>query len=202
MSIPEIQGHLVTLARQNVMIAAQLRQLQFLLQPLGFIQVGAPVVVFCNLTKGNGDGWYRLNEAGMAVTLPPTFWGRVDDLRFFTTETRSRNSAKLRLHMKGAGGQLYYFESGNSAYFARTVMAALSKADVAQLQQAICIKSWIKEIEQGQNAGDKTLAVSLSLADGTRLDCGWKGDDDWRAIAAQAKHHVYLATGKEAQGNG
>jgi hypothetical protein len=163
-------------------------------QPLGFqADAGRPEFIFANLVKGNGDGWYRLLENNQQETMPPAFWGLVKDLRFVQRERRGEDVTKLDLVMEGEDGKTYIFESGAQSFFSRSLLTALSLCPVADLQQPIRLFSYVSELQ----TGDKTLNVSITSQSG-KLQASWKADDDWRAIATEAKTRVYKALGKEA----
>lgn len=159
--------------------------------------------IFCQLTNGNKDGWYELvgeKPNQLAITQPDTYWGVVQNIDFHEVSRRG-DKVKFRLWMHGEDKdgnlELVIFESGESTFFARTTLAAMSQLTPVQLQSPIRIKSYIKKIEQGPNAGDNTLAISLSFGDGdhNRIDARWKANDDWQAIAQQAITNVRAASG-------
>jgi hypothetical protein len=163
-------------------------------QPLGFqADGGRATYIFCNLTGGNGDGWYRLLEDNRRETMPPAFWGLVKDLRFTNKERNGEETAKFELVMEAEDGNVYVFESGAETFFTRAVLTALSLCPVADLRQPIRLFSYIAEL----NTKKKTLSVSITTQSG-KLNASWKADDDWRAIATAAKYNVYKALGKEA----
>lgn len=162
---------------------------------LGFIEEARTDYIYCNITKGNGEGWYRLVDS-QAQTLPATFWGHVQDISFPTKQRRGQDVVKFNLHMRG-DRQAVVFESGIDAFFARAVMAALSRCSPAALKQPIKIFSYVTELQ----TGDKTLSAALYTADGTKLDASWKASFDWGAIARRAKDTIYQARGVEPKAN-
>ncbi len=144
--------------------------------------------VFCNLTKGNGDGWYQL-EDGFAITQLPRFTGRVLKLSFPTLERNGQAVRKFHLTMQ-AKGRITTFESGYDCFFSKTVMAACAAASPAVLAAPIQLNSYVKELR----TGDKTLAVSLrSASSGVVLPSEWRNDDDWNEIANAAISNVSIA---------
>lgn len=151
----------------------------------GFSDYGQKV--YCNLTKGNGDGWYTMADS-VALTQPPIFRGRVVGLRFPTVERRQKEVKKFHLLMR-AGGEITTFESGEFSFFSKTMLAAIANADVEALKQPIQIGSYVKEL----NTGDKTLAVAVKDFAGGRLSSEWSNDDDWAAIIAIATDKVNQA---------
>jgi hypothetical protein len=155
--------------------------------PEGFFGYGQKV--YCNLTKGNGEGWYTLEE-GTAFTQKPIFRGRVVGLRFPTVERRGKAVAKFHLFMR-AGGETTTFESGRDCYFSKTVLAALASATPEVLSRPLHLATFVKELR----TGDKTLAVSLRDSAGNKLACDWTNEDDWEAITALAVENVRAAVG-------
>jgi hypothetical protein len=163
-------------------------------QALGFqADGGRATYIFCNLTGGNGDGWYRLLEDNRRETMPPAFWGLVKDLRFTNKERNGEETAKFELVMEAEDGNVYVFEAGAETFFARSVLTALSLCPIADLRQPIRLFSYVAEL----NTKKKTLSVSLTSQSG-KLNASWKKGDNWRAIATAAKFNVYKALGKEA----
>jgi hypothetical protein len=155
--------------------------------PEGFFGYGQKV--YCNLTKGNGEGWYVL-EDGNAFTQKPIFRGRVMGLRFPTVERRGKAVAKFHLFMR-AGGETTTFESGRDCYFSKTVLAALALATPDVLVRPLQLATYVKELR----TGDKTLAVALRDSAGNKLACDWTNDDDWEAITGLAVENVRAAVG-------
>ena len=153
----------------------------------GFFGYGQKV--YCNLTKGNGEGWYTLDD-GNAFTQKPIFRGRVVGLRFPTVERRGKEVVKFHLFVR-AGGETTTFESGRDCYFSKTVLAALALASPEVLSRPLQLATYIKALR----TGDKTLAVSLRDSAGYQLTCDWKNDDDWEAITALAVENVRAAMG-------
>jgi hypothetical protein len=201
-SLANISEQLQQLRTQNAQLNAQIAGLKSMLMPDGFAQVGKPKVVFCNVTKGNGTGWYILEGTGdqaQAVTLPPDFYGYVEWLRLFQADSR-RNSWKFRLHMRTRSGQMWFFESGYNAFFAKTAIATLAQTQPEYLRHLVHIHSWVKDI-QGENEGEKTLAVSFSLpAYDYRLEADWNRNTDFRQLLKIADLNIQTATGKTRQG--
>ena len=124
--------------------------------PEGFCGYGQKV--YCNLTKGNGEGWYVL-EDGNALTQPPIFRGRVVGLRFPTVERRGKEVVKFHLFMR-AGGETKTFEAGRECFFSKTVLAALALASPEVLSRPLQLATYVKELR----TGDRTLAVALRIA--------------------------------------
>ena len=136
--------------------------------------------IYCNLTKGNGDGWYSLDDKD-ATTLPPLFKGRILRIEFPTLKRNGKEVRKLHLLMK-AGSRVFKFESGYDSFFSKTVLAACAVASKEILSQPIQLATYAKQL----NVGGHTLAVSLRDVDGTQMNCTWSNEDDWRAIAQAA----------------
>jgi hypothetical protein len=153
----------------------------------GFFGYGQKV--YCNLTKGNGEGWYTL-EDGNAFTQKPIFRGRVVGLRFPTVERRGKAVVKFHLFMR-AGGETTTFESGRDCYFSKTVLSALASATPEVLSRSLHLATYVKELR----TGDKTLAVSLRDSAGNKLACAWTNDDDWEAITGLAVENVRAVVG-------
>jgi hypothetical protein len=138
----------------------------------------------------------------------------VENIDFKEVTRRNKETSKFRFWMNGetkdGAPELVIFEAGAETFFARTILAAMSRLTPDQLRSPVRVSSYIKDIEQGANAGDKTLAVNLSFGDGehNRIDCRWKSSDDWQAISRQAIANVRAASGyvpreeREAGGNG
>jgi hypothetical protein len=154
----------------------------------GFFGYGQKV--YCNLTKGNGEGWYTL-EDGTAFTQKPIFRGRVVGLRFPTVERRGKAVVKFHLLMR-AGGEATTFESGRDCYFSKTVLAALALAAPEVLMRSLQLATYVKELR----TGDKTLAVALRDSAGNKLACDWTNEDDWEAISGLALEKVRAAVGE------
>lgn len=148
----------------------------------GFFDYGQKI--FCNITKGNGDGWYSLQD-GVATTQPPVFRGKVLSISFPTVERRNQDVRKFHLVMR-ANGKTVTFESGHDCFFSKTILAAFAVVPSAVLTQHVQLATYVKDLK----SGDKTLAVSLRAADGTKLPSEWTNDDDWKAIAAVAINNV------------
>ncbi len=155
--------------------------------PEGFFGYGQKV--YCNLTKGNGEGWYMLDE-GNAFTQKPIFRGRVVGLRFPTVERRGKEVVKFHLFMR-AGSETTTFEAGSDCFFSKTVLSALALAAPEMLSRPLQLATYIKELR----TGDKTLAVSLRDGAGNKLACDWTNDDDWAAITGLALENVRAAMG-------
>ena len=192
--------YLADIANGLQAIYLEIAELRSLLQPTGFLQVGPTIVVFCNLTGGESKGWYTLTQDGGAQTMPPIFQGRISWIRVIQTTRRNKSSYKFRLHMRGSYGQQFEFEAGISTFFTRSALSAISGASIDQLRQVIRIQSWVKEIEKGENQGDKTLAISLYDYLGNRMNTTWKADDNWNAVLREADQKVQAAVGKKRQG--
>jgi len=148
----------------------------------GFLDYGKKI--FCNVTKGNGDGWYVLHD-GVATTQMPVFRGNVLSISFPTVERRNQDVRKFHLVMQ-ANSETVVFESGHDCFFSKTVLAAFAAVPPAVLTQRIQLATYVKTLK----SGDKTLAVSLRAADGTKLSSEWTNDDDWKAIAVVAINNV------------
>jgi hypothetical protein len=162
-------------------------------QALGFLADDArPTYIYCNLT-GGGDRWYRLTEDNQRENMPSAFLGLVKDLRFVRRERNGEETAKFELHMEDKDGNAYVFEAGAETFFTRSVLTALSLCPVADLREPIRLFSFVSDLSTKK----KTLNVSLTSQSG-KLNASWKKDDNWYAIAAQAKSNVYKALGKEA----
>ena len=156
--------------------------------PEGFYDYGQKV--YCNITKGNGEGWYSL-EDGAAVTRKPIFRGRVVGLRFPTVERRQKDVVKFHLFMR-AGSETTTFESGRDCYFSKTVLSALALISPDVLSRPLQLATYIKDLR----TGDKTLAVSLRDSSGNKLACDWRNDDDWESITALAVENVRAAVSR------
>ncbi|MEM9946923.1 MAG: hypothetical protein AAF810_12770 [Cyanobacteria bacterium P01_D01_bin.36] len=153
----------------------------------GFFNYGQKV--YCNLTKGNGEGWYTF-EDGNAFTQKPIFRGRVVGLRFPSVERRGKDVVKFHLFMR-AGGETIIFEAGQDCFFSKTVLSALAQASPEVLSRPLQMATYPKELR----TGDKTLAVSLRDSAGNRLACDWTNDDDWAAITGLAVENARAAVG-------
>jgi hypothetical protein len=153
----------------------------------GFFSYGQKV--YCNLNKGNSEGWYTLTD-GKALTQKPIFRGRVVGLRFPTVERRGKAVVKFHLFMR-AGGETTTFESGRDCYFSKTVLAALASATPDALKRPLQLATYVKELR----TGDKTLAVALRDSAGNKLACDWTNEDDWEAITALAVENLRAAAG-------
>jgi hypothetical protein len=155
--------------------------------------------VFCQLTNGNRDGWYELvdtPEGKRPITLGSEFWGVVENIDFYRATRNNKEVPKFRLWCLTDADRVI-FEAGKDTFFSKTCMAGLSRCTPTQLIQPVRLRSYTKEIQEGPNKGDNTLAVSLSFGDGEhgKIDCRWKGSDNWRAIAQQAIANVRAASG-------
>ena len=137
--------------------------------------------VFCNVAKGNGDGWYTLKE-GTATTLPPIAQGKVLNISFPMVERNGKGVCKFHLLMS-IDGDIFKFESGFDCYFSKTILAAFAAVSPVKLL------TYSKTLR----TGDKTLAVSIRGADGVKLSSEWSNDDDWKAISALAIENVKAA---------
>ena len=146
-------------------------------------------IVYSNITKGNGDGWYTL-EGDRAITQPPVFSGRILQISFPTVERRGQDIRKFHLTMR-ANGSVFTFESGYDCFFSKTILATCAAASPEVLSQPVQLKTYIKELR----TGDKTLAISLRGASNQLLSSEWQNDDDWNAIAITAIANVNTANG-------
>ena len=153
----------------------------------GFFDYGQKV--YCNLTKGNGEGWYSLEE-GTAITRKPIFRGRVVGLRFPTVERRGKAVVKFHLFMR-AEGETTTFEAGRDCFFSKPVLSALAQASPDVLARPLQMATYPKELR----TGDQTLAVSLRDSAGNKLTCDWSNDDDWEVITGLAVENVRLTLG-------
>jgi hypothetical protein len=59
--------------------------------------------IYCNTTKGNGDGWYSLND-GVAFTQKPVFRGEIVSISFPTAVRRNQEVRKFHLVMQADDG--------------------------------------------------------------------------------------------------
>ena len=146
-------------------------------------------IVYSNITKGNGDGWYTL-EGDKALTQPPVFTGQILKISFPMLERRGQEVRKFHLTMQANGG-IVTFESGYDCFFSKTILSACAVASPEVLSQRLRLQTFVKELR----TGDKTLAVSLRDANGQLLSSEWQNDDDWNAIAITAIANVNAANG-------
>lgn len=183
----------------------EMASLKALLLPDGFVEIGAPVVVFCNMVAGNKAGWYRLEGSGneqRAITLPPKFFGYVDWLRAFRSDPSNDTTRKFRLYMKTRHGQKYFFEAGWDSFFTKTTVAFLSQADPSYLRHPICITSWDNEIKEGPNKGRHTVAVAYSLPQFSyKFPAKWDNSSPFGQMLLAADSNIQAATGKVRQGD-
>ncbi|NJM99203.1 MAG: hypothetical protein HC800_20545 [Phormidesmis sp. RL_2_1] len=140
--------------------------------------------VYCNVTKGNGDGWYSLVD-DVAMTQKPVFRGELVSIGFPTLARRGQDVRKFHLVMQTDDGTVT-FESGHDCFFSKTILAAFALSSPEMLSRPIQLATYIKQL----NTGDKTLAVSLRDHSGNRLQSDWTNDDDWKAIAMAAMCNV------------
>ena len=156
--------------------------------PEGFHDYGQKV--YCNLTKGNGEGWYTF-DGGNATTQKPLFRGRVVGLRFPTVERRGKAVVKFHLFMR-AEGETTTFEAGRDCFFSKTVLAALALAAPEVLSRPLQLATYPKALR----TGELTLAVSLRDSAGNKLACDWTNDDDWEVLTALAVENVRAAVSR------
>lgn len=140
--------------------------------------------VYCTTTKGNGDGWYSLND-GVAFTQKPVFRGEIVSISFPTALRRNQEVRKFHLVMQADDGTVTV-ESGHDCFFSKTILSALAMTSSEILAHPIQLATYIKTLK----TGDKTLAVSLRDSSSIRLSCDWQNDDDWKAIATLAISNV------------
>ena len=148
----------------------------------GFFDYG--LKVYCNITKGNGDGWYSLKD-GVATTQQPMFRGELVTICFPTVERREQEVRKFHLVMR-ANGQTVTFESGHDCFFSKTILAAFALTSPEILMHPIQLATYSKALR----TGDRTLAVSLRDHTGIQLSSGWQNEDDWKATATAAISNV------------
>ncbi len=148
----------------------------------GFFDYG--LKVYCNVTKGNGDGWYSLND-NVATTQPPMFRGELVNIGFPTVERRGQDVRKFHLVMR-ANDQTVTFESGHDCFFSKTILAACALTSPEILVHPLQLATYTKELR----TGDKTLAVSLRDRDGIQLSSSWQNEDDWKATSMAAISNV------------
>ena len=153
--------------------------------PEGFFNYGPKV--YCNVSKGNSDGWYTLCGE-TADTQAPIFCGRVAGIAFPTVERRMKEVIKFHLFMR-ASGEVTTFESGNLCFFSKTILAAFATTSPEVLKQPIQLATYVKTL----NTGDTTLAVVVRDHAGHRLNCDWTNDSDWHSITEQAVANVNAA---------
>ncbi|PZO16892.1 MAG: hypothetical protein DCF25_11905 [Leptolyngbya foveolarum] len=170
------------LIEQMMRMATALERQAAPVVPQGFCNYG--LKVYCNVTKGNGDGWYTLAD-GAATTQKPMFRGEIVSIGFPTVERRGQEVRKFHLVMR-ANSQTVTFESGHDCFFSKTILAAFALTSPEVLVQQIQLATYIKELR----TGDKTLAVSLRDRTGIQLSNSWQNDDDWNAIATAAISNV------------
>ena len=140
--------------------------------------------VYCNVTKGNGDGWYTLTDS-VASTQPPMFSGELVNIGFPTVERRGQDVRKFHLVMR-ANGKPVTFESGHDCFFSKTVLSAFALTSPEILTHPLQLATYVKKLR----TEDKTLAVSLRDCNGIQLSNSWQNDDDWKAIATAAISNV------------
>lgn len=153
----------------------------------GFLDYGPKI--FANVTRGNGDGWYTIND-GVATTQKSIFRGRLVGIDFPTVKRREQDVRKFHLVMR-SGLEVVTFESGYDCFFSKTVLAAFAIASPLALRGTIQLASYPKTL----TTGDQTLAVSLRDIDGNKLPSEWTNDDDWKAIATAAMANAKAAAG-------
>lgn len=156
--------------------------------PEGFSDYGE--MVYCNVSKGNGDGWYSL-DGKQAFTQKPIFYGQVVGINFPTMERNGNEVRKFHLFMR-ANGQTATFESGYDCFFSKTVLATLAATSPEVLSRPIQLETYIKDL----NTGGKTLAVSIRDYAGNKIASSWTNDDDWRSLTALAIENVNTAMGR------
>lgn len=154
----------------------------------GFIDYGKKV--YCNITKGNGDGWYTLQHGGVAQTQKPMFRGEVVAINFPKLKRNNKEVSKFHLVMR-ANGNTITFESGSACFFSKSILSAFAVADTATLSKPIQLATYIQELD----TGDKTLAVSIRDYNGNKLACDWTNELDWKVIAIAAVENVKAAVG-------
>ena len=140
--------------------------------------------VYCNITRGNHDGWYRL-QGEAAITQQPVFCGRITALEFNTVTRRNQEVSKLHLTMS-AKGKLNKFEAGATSLFTKAVLAAIATTDARTLAFPMKLRTYIQKLD----TGDETLLVSVYDSNGNRINCDWDNGSDWRAIAIAAVENV------------
>ena len=156
----------------------------------GFIDYGKKI--YCNVTKGNGDGWYSLADGGVAQTQKPMFRGEVVSIGFSKATRNNKEVSKFNLVMR-ANGEVVTFESGSSCFFSKSIIAAFAIADTAALAKPIQLATYLQTL----NTGDRTLAVSIRDCDGNKLACDWSNDLDWKMLSIAAIENVKAAVGSE-----
>jgi hypothetical protein len=140
--------------------------------------------IYCNVAKGNGDGWYSLYD-GAAITQQPGFRGELVSIGFPTRERRGQEVRKFHLVMR-ANERIVTFESGHDCFFSKTVLSAFALSSPEVLARSVQLATYVKTL----NTGDRTLAVSVRDSSGVRLSSDWTNDDDWKAIATAAMCNV------------
>jgi len=177
-----MSNQIVQLTKQMERIAAALERQASGVVPQGFCDYS--LKVYCNVSKGNGDGWYSIAD-GIATTQKPMFRGEIVSIGFPTVERRSQEVRKFHLVMR-ANGQIVTFESGYDCFFSKTLLAAFALTAPEILVQPVQLATYITELR----TGDKTLAVSLRDHSGIQLSNSWQNDDDWNAISIAAIRNV------------
>ena len=177
-----MSNQIAQLIEQIERMAAALERQASPVVPQGFCDYG--LKVYCNVTKGNGDGWYSLAN-GVATTQKPMFRGEIVSIGFPTVERRGQDIRKFHLVMR-ANGQTVTFESGYDCFFSKTMLSALALTSAEILTQPVQLATYTKELR----TGDKTLAVSLRDHTGIQLSDSWQNDDDWNAISTAAISNV------------
>ena len=177
-----MSNHIAQLIEQLERIAAALERQAFPVVPQGFCDYG--LKVYCNVTKGNGNGWYSVAD-GVATTQKPMFRGEIVSIGFPTVERRGQEVRKFHLVMR-ANDQLVTFESGYDCFFSKTILATFALTAPESLVRPIQLATYTKELR----TGDKTLAVSLRDHTGVQLANSWQNDDDWNAISIAAISNV------------
>ena len=178
------QTDLQSIAVSLQQIAASLQRAPS--QPTGFTNTKTTTVVYANLTKGNGDGWYTLKD-DKTTTMLPEFYGIVTSFEFPTTTRRNQEVKKFHLMMQDLDGHHYIFESGIDTFFTRSILYAIALANSDELAAQFRLFSYIPTLD----TGDRTLGVSVTAtATGRKLSSGWKSSDDWRSITVQAREKL------------
>ena len=185
-----MSNQMLQLIQQIERIAVALERQASPSLPEGFCDYG--LKVYCNVSKGNGDGWYSIAD-GIATTQKPMFRGEIVSIGFPTVERRGQEVRKFHLVMR-ASGQIVTFESGYDCFFSKTILAAFALTSAEILMQPVQLATYIKELR----TGDKTLAVSLRDHSGIQLSNSWQNDDDWNAIAIAAISNVNDAVDRRA----
>lgn len=185
----EVREGVALLREIRAAIAAQPTGLK-----LGFSDP-AMTIVYCNATMCGGS-WYR-RENGENIAVGSRFSGRLLDFKIYERQNGEGGRLYARFEFEGKPGDRVAFEMGYDTIPYKCCVAAIANATPTQLQQAISLESYTREIKGA--VGRKGFWIRWT-AGSTPIEAAWNNADDWQQKYQLAAQNFAAAFGRSCTG--